>query len=267
MKLTQPLLIILCLTFNCAFGQARPEVIILGAMKKEIQPILNNIHIQKTGTIHKIPYTLGTLEQHPVIVAQTGIGNVNAAIVTSTLINYFHPKWVIFSGIAGALQKNLNSENIVIATKTFDVNFGQYTSKGNEFSLTSRNPIRNAVLPLEYESSSTLVHLAQQLAKKNKHMILGTVATDQHFPNNKAKDPILMNNNVAAKAMEDSGIAQACWLFHIGFISIRAISDNIATKQAYTEKSAETASNKAAEVTLKLVDLIFKQQGFTPRVN
>lgn len=258
--LSKALPLSLSLIFSSVFGQENPEVVILGAMKKETQPIIKVLHTEKKSNIHYIPYTLGTLNHHSVVVAQTGIGNVNAAIVASTLINYFHPKWVIFSGVAGALQKNLNSSNVVIATKTFDVNFGQYTPEGNQFSLTSRNPVRNAILPLEFESSQTLVQVAQQLAKKDPHIILGTIATDQHFPNNSSKDPILVQHKIPAKAMEDSGIAQACWLFHTGFISIRAISDNIVTNQAYTEQSAEKAANKASKTTIRFLHLLFSQK-------
>ena len=248
---------ILFLFLSCvsglSFSYNNPKVIVLGAMKLETNSVIKKMVSIQKHRVFGIPYTTGKLNGQPILVAQTGIGHVNAGIVASLLIHKFHPKIVLFSGVAGGLQKKLRSSDVVVATKTFDVNFGQYTNKGSVFNLRLPNPITHRVLPLIFKSNSTLLHIAQQLQKKNNKIFLGPIATDQHFPNNRAIDLKMSRQGTLAVAMEDSGIAQACWLFQTPFISVRGISDNIIENTPYTEKGAIRAATSAAAITSDII--------------
>jgi adenosylhomocysteine nucleosidase len=58
---------------------------------------------QKTEfVIQSLLFTEGTLMGN-VVIAQTGIGKVNAALTTILLIEHFHPKAILFT-IAGAVN-------------------------------------------------------------------------------------------------------------------------------------------------------------------
>lgn len=240
-------LIISLLSLFITAAYSEQPYLILSAMKKEYLPVVAKINHKSAGLFHGIHYVKGEINKTPVIATYTGIGSVNAGIVTAILINQFHPKAVIFSGVAGGLQHNINVGSVVVATKVLSVVFGQYTLHGPNFDGLPKNPIRNAVPPLNYFPSKSLLKKAKASAKQTAFKLhFGPIASDQHFPFSKANDALLEKTNIDAVAMEDIGIAHACWLYKTPFLIIRGISDNIAKHQLYTQKSAKMAAQHAA---------------------
>jgi len=69
--------------------------------------------IEKTDTILGRPVQIGRLVDKAVILAESGIGMTNAAMTTQKLIDTFHPKAIIFSGIAGAVDTSIRIGDIV----------------------------------------------------------------------------------------------------------------------------------------------------------
>ncbi len=61
------------------------------------------------------------------VIAQTGIGKVNAAIVTTLLLNHFQPRELVFTGIAGGVNTELSPGDLVIAKQTAYHDFGTIT--------------------------------------------------------------------------------------------------------------------------------------------
>ncbi|HZX74257.1 MAG TPA: hypothetical protein VFE57_07550, partial [Cyclobacteriaceae bacterium] len=72
-------------TFNNITG-------ILGAFADEVNIILANVQQKKEHVIQQIHFTEGTLNGRHVVVAQTGIGKVNAAITSTLLVEHFQPR-------------------------------------------------------------------------------------------------------------------------------------------------------------------------------
>ncbi len=243
---------ILSLLTNIVY--ANPYLII-SPMKIEYLPIAHYIKHGRAGTFNKIPYIKGKIGNKEIVAAYTGIGSINAGIITAILINRFHPRGVILSGVAGSLQTNINYGDVVIATKVFSVNFGQYTIKGASFDGLWPNPIRGIKPPLIYQSSKSYISILKKNQKITPYKLyFGVIASDQHFPFNKEVNSLLTKNKVDAVAMEDIGVAHACWLYQVPMISIRGISDNFVKKIPYTRKRAEIASKHAAFVTYKLIE-------------
>ena len=233
---------------------ADKPILILSAMKIEHLPIVNALRSPKESTVNKIPFVEGSVGNETVIAAYTGIGSINAGIVTSILINEFHPKGVIFTGVAASLQRNINFGDVIASTDVFSVNFGQYSIKGESFDGLLVNPMRGMKAPLVYKSSKRYIAILRSLQNNLPvKLFFGTVASDQHFPFNEAVDKLLTKNKVDALAMEDIGVAHASWLYSIPMISIRGISDNIYLKREYSRKKAAKAAKLAAIVTIKLI--------------
>ncbi len=235
------------------FVKAAP-ILIISSMRMEYLPITHYLKQDTMGEFHGIPYTEGQIEKKMVIATYTGLGSINSGIVTAILINRFHPSSVIFSGVGGSLQLNINYGDIVVSTKIFSVNFGQYTKNGPSFDGLWPNPIRKIKPPLIYPSSPYLISTLKNIQKSLPYKIyFGVIASDQHFPFDKGVDRLLTGNNVDALAMEDIGVAHACWLYRTPMISIRGISDNIDKKTPYTRKRAAIVAKHAAFVTYSLI--------------
>ncbi|MEX5941702.1 5'-methylthioadenosine/S-adenosylhomocysteine nucleosidase [Mammaliicoccus sciuri] len=66
----------------------------------------------------------GNIEDKQVVLAQSGIGKVNAAITATLLINEFKPDLIINTGSAGSVDSELNIGDIIISNKVYyhDVN-------------------------------------------------------------------------------------------------------------------------------------------------
>jgi adenosylhomocysteine nucleosidase len=66
----------------------------------------------------------GSIEGIPVVTKLSGMGKVNAAIAAQKLVSEHRVKALIFTGVAGGLSPCLNIGDIVLATQTFEHDFG-----------------------------------------------------------------------------------------------------------------------------------------------
>jgi adenosylhomocysteine nucleosidase len=60
-------------------------------------------------------FDTGTIDGHDVVLAGSGMGKVNAALVTTLLADRFGCRTVVFSGVAGGLDPTLSIGDVVIA--------------------------------------------------------------------------------------------------------------------------------------------------------
>jgi adenosylhomocysteine nucleosidase len=253
------LLIVLLSPISQALSQAplKDTVLILSAMSSEQKAILHEMK-----TIHKqhyqdITYYTGMLNHRSVLTVVTGVGKASAAIVSSLFLSHFHPRAVIFSGVAGALQPKLNVGDVIIAKRLFDTNFGQLTKSGPVF-LTGLPiyPIRHQRPPLIYTFDDVInrYNIKKKLKSLKKiHVYYGTLATDEHFPNNFKVDKLLKQLGVKAVAMEDSALALSCWYFRTPLLIVRGMSDHIIEHVKYTPSNRDVAAKNAALVVKTLI--------------
>ncbi|HEX9094322.1 MAG TPA: 5'-methylthioadenosine/S-adenosylhomocysteine nucleosidase, partial [Coriobacteriia bacterium] len=95
--------------------EATPAPIaILAAMDAEAGPILSTIATPQTVTLRGIPCVSGTIDARRVVVVATGVGKVNAAMTTTLVIERFAPAAVVFTGVAGALDPDLQPGDVVV---------------------------------------------------------------------------------------------------------------------------------------------------------
>src|ERR1700754_3796580 len=79
----------------------KPVTGILGAFDEEVRYLISITTNKTESSIQRILFTEGEINGKKVVIAQTGIGKVNAAIVTSLMIEHFMPAEIVFTGIAG----------------------------------------------------------------------------------------------------------------------------------------------------------------------
>ena len=91
---------------------------IIGAMKIEVEALqaqMENVALTKKASME---FHHGTLNGKEVVVVQSGIGKVNAAVCTQILVDDFQVEAVINTGIAGSLKNEINIGDIVVSTDT-----------------------------------------------------------------------------------------------------------------------------------------------------
>ena len=87
------------------------------AMGKELKLLLPLIDNHSTITINDIVFHTGKIHNHEVTAMQCGIGKVNAAIGTLTMIENFHPDLIINTGVAGGAGGGAGILDVVIGER------------------------------------------------------------------------------------------------------------------------------------------------------
>ena len=157
------ILFLLLFTFTTS-SDAQEITGILGAFPPELVLLQSKMENKKDTIIAHISFTKGTLNGRSVVLAQTGIGKVNAAITTTLMIQYFKPKEIVFSGIAGGIDPALFPGDIVIGTEVTYHDYGAIEDSGMIY-LPTKNPWTMTENPVKYVSDPALVEKAISVSK------------------------------------------------------------------------------------------------------
>lgn len=224
---------------------------IIGAMDEEVQKLKEQLGSYQEKVIAGTPFYQGIIAGQDVILLQSGIGKVNAALSTAVLLNHFQPDVVINTGSAGGFNKDLEVGDIVISTEVryHDVDA---TVFGYEYGQVPQ-------MPATYKAEERLINLAEKAAKTeiNAHNIVkGLIATGDSFMSDPERVAFVMTKfpDLQAAEMEAGAIAQVCHRFETPFVIIRSLSD-IAGKEASTsfDKFLQTAATHSAELILTMI--------------
>ena len=211
---------------------------ILGAFDDEVTLLYRSLSDPKEEVLNGIHFASGKMKGRNVIVCRSGIGKVNAAMVTALVIQHCRPDEIIFSGIAGGINPDLHPGDIVMAAKTAQHDFGVLTDEGMEVRGT-KSAVTWERSPVFLEPDARLMALAEisgkriQLAdiqtsegKRHPHIIKGVVVTGDVFVASSAKTAQLRKALGAdAVEMEGAAVAQVCRDLHVPWLIIRSISD------------------------------------------
>jgi adenosylhomocysteine nucleosidase len=248
--------------------QQQPITGILGAFGEEVNLLLNEVEQKKEVKVQQVRFTSGILKGKPVVIAETGVGKVNAAVVTALMLEHFQPRAVIFTGIAGAVNEQLAPGDLVIGTRVAHHDYGKLTAD-SMVQWPTNNPLIKKENPLYFLSDTGLVTLARTLGKKivlekirrvngeqAPSIVTGTIVTGDVFV---ASAPVAqrlrMQLQADATEMEGAAVAQVCWQQGTPFIIIRSISDN-ANTNAYADAHAfyKIAARNSAHLVMAMVE-------------
>jgi adenosylhomocysteine nucleosidase len=163
------------------------------------------------------------------ILQQSGIGKVNAAIQTVEMIHQYHPDVIISSGCAGGNGDDINIQDIIVSTQLVyhDVYCGEAIGHSVYGQVQG--------LPARFEADPYLLRKSLELKNGNLELSngqsctlhAGLIVTGDWFVDTKEKMREIIGHFPEAKAvdMESAAIAQACYIYKVPFISFRLISD------------------------------------------
>jgi adenosylhomocysteine nucleosidase len=193
---------------------------IIGAMTEELEALLTEL--QNKQTTQHGPFTLhaGTLEGKQVLLAQCGIGKVNAAALTQLLILQKVEK-IIFTGVAGAVDASLKVGDIVVSTDAV-----QHDSDVRALGYKLGEVPGEA---LSWQADEGLLELAFNAAKtiQGINVMKGRVLSGDQFiaSADKVKDLREVFEGACAE-MEGAAVAQICSKWSLPFVIIRSMSDS-----------------------------------------
>jgi len=226
---------------------------IIGAMEPEVAILKAKLANCETSSHAGYTFYQGQIDNNDVVIVQSGIGKVAAALATAILLDRFTPDYIVNTGSAGGFNSTLKVGDIVVSSEVryHDVDV---TAFGYEIGQLPANPA--AYIPHE-----TLVTAAKAGIDEleNIQAMAGLITTGDTFMT-KDDDIAKARANfptMAAVEMEGAAIAQTCHQFNVPFVIIRSLSD-IAGKESPTsfDEYLETASVNSSKLVISMLNAL-----------
>lgn len=195
---------------------------IIGAMHEEIIELKNMISNLQEEKILDITFFKGTLEGKEIVLVEGGIGKVNSSVCTTLLIDRFKVDQLIFTGVAGGTNPNIEVGNIVISNELIE----------HDFDCTAFGMKHGEIPRMDtsiFKADKKLIKIAEKSALElfdKKNIYTGRIVSGDIFVAEPKKINWLRETfNSECTEMEGAAVAHVCHLFKIPFVIIRSISD------------------------------------------
>lgn len=245
---------------------------ILGAMQEEIAFLLEKLENSEKHTVGKREFHTGMLRGHEVVLVFSRWGKVAAASTVTSLIDLFQVDIVLFTGIAGAVDRSLVPGDFVIADRLIQ----------HDMDVSSIGGMERFEIPIlgkkYFEVAPELVAVGLQAARdfvdsglnavtdsevlrefniRKPAVCSGTIASGDQFIASPLVTEALSRSveNLKCVEMEGAAIAQVAWEHAIPFMVFRTISDK-ADHTAHLDFPrfvSQVASHFTAGVILQLL--------------
>jgi 5'-methylthioadenosine/S-adenosylhomocysteine nucleosidase len=141
-----------------------PLTLVLGAMPSEIRTIQGKLRGRRTKTVAGFPYDTGMLGGRRVVVAVTGVGVTNGAMVAALFINEFKPSELVVSGTGSRFNPRIRTGDTVISLKTIHHAAGSLTADGMVYRKV-RGPLAGQMTSWFFRPDPALLALARAAVK------------------------------------------------------------------------------------------------------
>ncbi|MCR5837221.1 MAG: 5'-methylthioadenosine/adenosylhomocysteine nucleosidase [Lachnospiraceae bacterium] len=194
---------------------------IIGAMENEVAGLKDMMRDVEIVTYAGMDYYHGFLEEKEVVVVQSGIGKVNAAICTQTLVDKFNISAIINIGVAVALRDETEIGDVVISTDAVEHDM-------NAMPLGYDRGIIPGMETSFFVADDGLIELAKKSVNKNSDVTVfqgRVVSGDLFVEEQKIKEKLIAEFDGYCAEMEGGAIAHCACVNKVPFVVIRFISD------------------------------------------
>jgi adenosylhomocysteine nucleosidase len=222
---------------------------IIGAMAIEVEFLVDKLTEKSTATYSGTSYVSGKYGEADVVVAHCGMGKVNAAVCTQTMILKYSPKIIINTGVAGALSDELVIGDIIIGKKAVQC----------DLDLRPIGLAKGFIKELDtiyMNCTPSVVKRLESAARKYDRYRVGVVASsDQFVSRDEKKAAIASDFTAIACEMEGASIAHVCMLGGVEFGIVRTISDNANDSSVFDfKKFMQQAAEKSVQIICNFLE-------------
>ncbi len=258
-------LLVVSLLTACAARDTPRPIVVQGAMDVEIQKLARVIEHATEEHVGGWTFWRGTIDGYPVVISKTLKGMENAAAATALAAERYHPIAIINQGTAGGHQPDLHVYDIVLGTDA--VNLGSFKTGnraiGDGSNVTEWNPLDlmrsegsagndpSARVMRRFHGDAALLAAARSIrgTYTKGHVVDGVIGSSDVW--NSELDRIQHFHDAfgtSAEEMEAASVAQIASLFHIPFLGIRVLSNNITNGETYNAKTGEDCQDYVYDV-------------------
>lgn len=233
-----------------AATDGRVPTLILGAMDGEISAFLDRLQGAREESWKGYPVYSGSFDGQPAIVARSGVGKSLSAMVAQRLIDIYAPVRIIFTGLAGAINPELQIGDMIVAEDTlqYDMDVRVLGFKLGEIPYTDHR-----LIPCDPELLEKAV--ATRLPEGKMHT--GRILTGDRFVNRRAyQDMGYLRSELEGDAveMEGASVALVARVNEIPVAVVRTISDKADTNARVDfERFLPRASENSALVVSEIL--------------
>ncbi|MBQ9727760.1 MAG: 5'-methylthioadenosine/adenosylhomocysteine nucleosidase [Kiritimatiellae bacterium] len=198
-------------------------------------------------------FRLGKIGPNEIVLGETGIGKVNAAIGATTIIDAFMPDCFLSTGVAGGLDSSLHVMDVVAADEVVyhDVDCGP----GNEYGQVQG-------LPPRFTCDPRLLAHAKRIEVPTEaepaHAVAGLLASGDRFISKPQQLAVIKSRfrDALAVDMESGALAQVCHIYKLPFLSYRILSDTPHGTDRFAQYSNfwEAVAERAFAVTHEFLE-------------
>lgn len=212
---------------------------IIGAMDKEIKNFIEMYDLKK---VEEDIY-IGVYNTNKIVLVKSGIGKVNAAIMTQYIIDKYSIDYIINSGCAGSLTDKVNIMDIIIAS---NVGYHDFTP----IRIMEESTPDNGNIKTDKKLFDLTIDSVNEL---NYNYVVGSITSgDMFVTSSEMRDSIYSRTNALAVDMESGSIGHTCRKNNIPFIIIRTISDFADGVEEREEEAADKSSLLVEQIIKKL---------------
>ena len=238
---------------------------IISAMPQEIDAVVKTMTTHQTREKGMRTYHVGELVGKEIVLVFSRWGKVAAATTATQMIEDFDLSEILFTGVAGALEKNLEIGDIVVGKRLF-----QHDLDGSPIVKRYEVPLLGKTFfETDQERSLKLIEAckafleekfervvdkktAARFGIKEPKIIKGDIASGDQFISEKKEIKKIRAGlkSVVCTEMEGAAVAQVCFEYGMPFSIFRTISDK-ANDNAHIDFPAfakEIASQYALEI-------------------
>ena len=229
------------------------KIAIMGAMPEEVAPILERLDDVEEVNYAKNKYYKAKYKNIDVVVAYSKIGKVFSTLTATTMLELFACDVLLFTGVAGAVNPELQIGDLVVASKLAQHDL-DITIFGHPHGYVPEGSVY-------VEADKDLIALSKIVASEmGVNVKEGIIATgDQFIASEERKNFIAETFKADALEMEGASVAVVCDALGVPFFILRSISDSADMDAGFNfEEFVESSAKVSAEFLMKMVDRLAK---------
>lgn len=213
----------------------------------ERNPILDYIKIKEEKKICGLEFITASYLNHELVIIISGICKVNAAIASQLLIDKFEVQAIINTGVCGGLDERTKLFDTIISNKVY-------------YHDVEKELISEEIPYLEdgcFIADERFIDLAKKLSENDPSIMVGTSICGEQFITDQERPDLVKRFDALGVDMETGAVAHVCYVNHLPFTAIRAITDDANHSGIeFFRENVKNASKVAVDVTIKLIGML-----------
>lgn len=215
------------------------------AVKKELESFLNSDYHVDVLIDNKRDVFRTIIGDKEVYAIKSGAGQIDAASATQLLITKYDVDVVLNFGVAGAIVRGLQVQDLFVVNKACNYDFD--TSEVDEIGKHQYEEFTDMYIPLD----NSLINLTKSLCPDIKDAYVAS--GDKFIAFKKEKDDLSNETLCNICDMEIAAIARTCFLNEVKCLSIKCISDSYEGSGTEYRENVSKSSDKAFKLMIEII--------------